>query len=46
VTHALVTSVRRRRRDLAILKTLGFVRSQVSRLFAMKRGELPRNLAV
>src|SRR5439155_20129368 len=29
IAHALVTSVRRRRRDLAILKTLGFVRSQV-----------------
>jgi len=30
IAHALVTSVRRRRRDLAILKTLGFVRSQVA----------------
>jgi ABC-type lipoprotein release transport system permease subunit len=30
VAHLLVTSVRRRRRDLAILKTLGFVRRQVS----------------
>ncbi|MGI9032583.1 MAG: FtsX-like permease family protein [Acidimicrobiales bacterium] len=30
IGHALVTSVRRRRRDLAILKTLGFVRRQVS----------------
>jgi ABC-type lipoprotein release transport system permease subunit len=29
MTHALVTSVRRRRRDLAMLKTLGFVRGQV-----------------
>jgi predicted lysophospholipase L1 biosynthesis ABC-type transport system permease subunit len=28
--HLLVTSVRRRRRDLAVLKTLGFVRRQVS----------------
>ena len=28
--HALVTSIRRRRRDLAVLKTLGFVRRQVS----------------
>jgi len=28
--HLLVTSVRRRRRDLAVLKTLGFVRGQVS----------------
>ena len=30
MTHTLVTSVRRRRRDLAVLKTLGFVRRQVS----------------
>jgi len=30
VTHALATTVRRRRRDLAILKTLGFTRPQVS----------------
>jgi ABC-type lipoprotein release transport system permease subunit len=30
LTDLLVTSVRRRRRDLAILKTLGFVRRQVS----------------
>jgi FtsX-like permease family len=30
LTHLLVTSIRRRRRDLAILKTLGFVRGQVS----------------
>jgi putative ABC transport system permease protein len=30
IGHALVTSVRRRRHDLAILKTLGFVRRQVS----------------
>lgn len=30
VGHLLVTSVRRRRRDLAVLKTVGFVRSQVS----------------
>jgi hypothetical protein len=29
LTHLLVTSIRRRRRDLAILKTLGFVRRQV-----------------
>jgi hypothetical protein len=28
--HLLVSSVRRRRRDLAVLKTLGFVRRQVS----------------
>jgi hypothetical protein len=30
VSHALVSSTRRRRRDLAILKTLGFLRRQVS----------------
>jgi FtsX-like permease family len=30
LAHALVTSVRRRRRDLAILKTLGFTRAQVA----------------
>jgi predicted lysophospholipase L1 biosynthesis ABC-type transport system permease subunit len=29
VAHALITSVRRRRRDLALLKTLGFDRRQV-----------------
>jgi ABC-type antimicrobial peptide transport system permease subunit len=29
VGHALVTSVRRRRRDLAVLKTLGFDRRQI-----------------
>ncbi|MDQ6695983.1 MAG: ABC transporter permease [Actinomycetota bacterium] len=30
VAHFLVTSIRRRRRDLAVLKSLGFVRRQVS----------------
>jgi predicted lysophospholipase L1 biosynthesis ABC-type transport system permease subunit len=30
LAHALVTSIRRRRRDLAILKTLGLLRRQVS----------------
>lgn len=34
VAHALVMSVRRRRRDLAVLKTLGFVRGQVSQTVA------------
>ena len=29
LAHTLITSVRRRRRDLAILRTLGFVRGQV-----------------
>jgi hypothetical protein len=32
LVHTLMTSIRRRRRDLAILKTLGFERSQVSRV--------------
>ncbi len=30
LVHTLVMSIRRRRRDLAVLKTLGFVRRQVS----------------
>ncbi len=30
LAHALVTSIRRRRRDLAVLKTLGFTRPQVA----------------
>jgi hypothetical protein len=30
IAHLLFTSIRRRRRDLAVLKTLGFVRGQVS----------------
>ena len=30
ISHALVTSVRRRRRDLALFATLGFTRRQVS----------------
>jgi hypothetical protein len=34
VAHALVSSVRRRRRDLAILKTLGFGRGQVTQTVA------------
>jgi hypothetical protein len=29
LAHALVTSIRRRRRDLAVMKTLGFTRAQV-----------------
>lgn len=36
VGHTLVTSIRRRRRDLAILKTLGFVRGQVSSSVAVQ----------
>jgi len=34
LAHVLVTSIRRRRRDLAILKTVGFVRGQVRRTVA------------
>jgi hypothetical protein len=34
LTYALVTSVQRRRRDLAVLKTLGLRRSQISALVA------------
>jgi putative ABC transport system permease protein len=30
IAHVLITSIRRRRRDLAVLKTLGFERRQVS----------------
>jgi ABC-type antimicrobial peptide transport system permease subunit len=34
LVHTLVSSIRRRRRELAILKTLGFMRGQVSRAVA------------
>jgi ABC-type antimicrobial peptide transport system permease subunit len=34
LVHVLVTSVRRRRRDLAILRTIGFTRRQISRTVA------------
>ena len=40
IAHALVTSVRRRRRDLAILKTLGFIRGQVSAAVAWQASTL------
>jgi ABC-type lipoprotein release transport system permease subunit len=40
IAHALVTSVRRRRRDLAILKTLGFQRGQVSATVAWQASTL------
>jgi ABC-type lipoprotein release transport system permease subunit len=40
LVHVLVTSIRRRRRDLAILKTLGFVRRQVSATVAWQAGTL------
>jgi hypothetical protein len=34
MAHTLVSSIRRRRRDLAVLKTLGFERGQISRVVA------------
>jgi ABC-type lipoprotein release transport system permease subunit len=40
LAHTLVTSVRRRRRDLAVLKTLGFVRGQVSTAVAWQSSAL------
>ena len=40
LVHVLVTSVRRRRRDLAVLKTLGFVRRQVSATVAWQASTL------
>jgi hypothetical protein len=40
LAHLLVTSIRRRRRDLAILKTLGFLRSQVSAAVAWQASVL------
>jgi len=46
IAHALVTSVRRRRRDLALLKTLGFVRSQVRATVAWQASTLSAVSAV
>jgi ABC-type lipoprotein release transport system permease subunit len=40
LAHTLVTSVRRRRRDLSILKALGFVRTQLSRAVAWQASAL------
>jgi hypothetical protein len=40
LTHALLTGVRRRRRDLAVLKTLGLLRSQVLRLVSWEASAL------
>src|SRR5271166_5076546 len=40
LVHVLLTSVRRRRRDLAVLKTLGLVRSQVLRVVAWEASAL------
>jgi ABC-type antimicrobial peptide transport system permease subunit len=40
LAHVLVTGVRRRRRDLAVLKTLGLVRSQVLHVVAWQASAL------
>lgn len=40
IAHALITSVRRRRRDLAILKTTGFVRRQIAGAVAWQASTL------
>ena len=40
MVHALVTAIQRRRRDLAILKTIGFVRAQVRRTVAWQAGTI------
>lgn len=40
LAHTLVSSIRRRRRDLAILKTLGFTRGQVSATVAWQASTL------
>jgi FtsX-like permease family len=40
ITHLLLTSVHRRRRDFAILRTLGFTRSQVRRTVAWQASTL------
>ena len=40
LVHTLVTSIRRRRRDLAVLKTLGFVRRQISATVAWQASAL------
>jgi hypothetical protein len=36
LAHTLVTAIRRRRRDLAVLKTLGFLRAQARRAVAVQ----------
>jgi ABC-type antimicrobial peptide transport system permease subunit len=40
LTHAIASAIRRRRRDLAILKTIGFVRAQVRRAVAWQSSTL------
>jgi len=46
IAHALLTSVRRRRRDLAVLKTLGFVRAQLRATVAWQASTLTALAAV
>jgi hypothetical protein len=40
IAHTLVTSIRRKRRDLALLKTLGFVKRQVSTTVAWQASSI------
>jgi len=40
ITHLLITSVRRRRRDLAVLRTIGFTRAQVRSTVAWQAATL------
>ncbi|HEY3210286.1 MAG TPA: FtsX-like permease family protein [Actinomycetota bacterium] len=40
LAHALITSIRRRRRDFALLRTLGFVRNQVQATVAWQASTL------
>jgi len=40
LAHAIASAIRRRRRDLAILKTIGFVRAQVRRAVAWQSSTL------
>jgi len=40
ITHLLITSVRRRWRDFAVLRTIGFTRGQVRRTVAWQVGTL------
>ena len=40
ITHLLITSVRRRRRDLAVLRTIGFTRAQVRSTVAWQAAAL------
>ena len=40
IAHLLITSVRRRRRDLAVLRTIGFTRAQVRSTVAWQAATL------